>query len=256
MTLKFTSKLDPNKVAKTLGRKYKLVPLLDKRFETFDGPFEMVYESKVEDDAWHPSGHCMPPPSVLYALTLPDAKEYAEPISGGLRKVFLIGHFWHQLLQHLCLDIEVCQPEDIERRGVNWWYSGQFPEPYHWATGQGDIAPCRIPNHGEYVVDFKTMGSGQFKQANIPDWCADKYEAQINIYMDFFDLERGLIVAINKDSGEMKEFEYKRNQPLIDAIYRKWQFVSQCIDANQPPVGDLEDHEYALNGLFTGPVAV
>jgi len=54
--------------------------------------------------------------------------------------------------------------------------------------------------------------------------------------MDFFDLEKGLIVAIQKDAPhDMKEFEFVRNQPLIDAIYHKWNIVSQCLDEGVEP---------------------
>ena len=52
----------------------------------------------------------------------------------------------------------------------------------------------------------------------------------------FFDLEKGLIVAIQKDAPhDMKEFEFVRNQPLIDAIYHKWNIVSQCLDEGVEP---------------------
>jgi hypothetical protein len=98
------------------------------------------------------------------------------------------------------------------------------------------VAPCVIPRHGEFVVDFKTMGNHDFKRAGLPPHYAAKYEAQINIYMDFFDLEAGLIVGIQKDTPHnLKEFQFRRNQPLIDAIYEKWTHVSLCIDDGEEP---------------------
>jgi hypothetical protein len=65
-------------------------------------------------------------------------------------------------------------------------------------------------------------------------------ECQLNIYMDFFDLERGMILGVQKDSPhEFREFHFDRNQPLIDALYNKWRLVAMCLDENvSPPEGE------------------
>jgi hypothetical protein len=245
---------------RSLVKRHKLVPYLDRYLGKEVEDFHFHYEPKKEDDAWHPSGHCTPSPSDLYDL-VSGPKEKKE-WGAAMLKTFLVGHFWHQLLQKAVLDLEFAEPSAIERSGHKGWgdlVSRPGREimwtPYHWATGAGDIAPCSIPRHGDFVVDFKTMSAHQYKANDIPAWAADKYEAQINIYMDFFDLERGLIVAICKDTPhEMKEFEFVRNQPLIDAVYDKWEFVSACLDAGEAPT-DLDDDAFTLDGLFQGPVA-
>jgi len=122
------------------------------------------------------------------------------------------------------------------------------PKPYHWATGSADIAPCRIPGYGECIVDFKTMNSIMFKRPYPPEGFSHKWECQVNIYMDWFDQERAIIVGVQKDNPhDMKEFEYHRNQPLIDAIYDKWELVSDCIAAGVEPPAD-EEHELPLMG--------
>jgi hypothetical protein len=168
------------------------------------------------------------------------------------------------------LDLGFAEESAIERIGARYWgldiqavnASPPAPadygvRPYHWATGAGDIAPCVIPKHGEYVVDFKTMSAFQYKGSELPEWAREKYEAQINIYMDFFDLEKGLIVAICKDSPhEMKEFEFTRNQPLIDHIYDKWKYVSGLLDDEEEPEAQHDDlWTNELTDLVKGPVA-
>ena len=71
---------------------------------------------------------------------------------------------------------------------------------------------------------------------------AAKYECQMNIYMDLFEYDRALIVAVNKDTPhDFKEFEFRRNQPLIDMIYEKLKFVADCIVDEERP--DAEDDE-------------
>ena len=255
---------------RNLVKRHKFVGYLDEWFANEPEGFEYTHTAKGEDDAWHPSGHCTP--SVIdlyYAATDPDPHEWGA----SMNKAFAVGHFWHQLLQHAVLQIGLAKPEDIERVGVRDWGERIFtpPEPsstgavnavlhqsykpYHWVKGAGDIAPLRLPKHGEYLVDFKTMGSRHFKAQGLPDGFEEKYEAQINIYMDLFDLEKALIVGINKDTGhEFKEIEFVRNQPLIDAIYRKWEFVSECIDAEIVP-SQLDADCFSLKGYFQGEIA-
>lgn len=225
-------KLDKTQLVKNLIKRHKLVTHLDRVIGDEEFVWEFTYSPKVGDDAWHPSGDCTPSAYSLWRKGIGDVEE--KPFGVSLRKTFMVGHFWHQYLQHIVLDkLQFCNPDAIERRGVNRWGEGAF----HWATGSADIAPCDIPGHGEFCVDFKTMGSFDYKRTGLPDWCAAKYECQINIYMDFFDLERGLIVAINKDSPhDMKEFEFRRNDQLIAEIYDKWKLVSEWLDDDFVPV--------------------
>ena len=242
---------------KNMVKRHKLVTHLDRYLSKEVTDFEFVYEPKVGDDAWHPSGHCTPSVTDLYEIATGQVAQ--KDWGTSMLKTFMVGHFWHQLLQKAVLDLGFAEPEAIERRGIEDWSDSEDPLsdplPFHWATGAGDVAPCSIPGYGDYVIDFKTQNSRSFKETSLPGWCADKYEAQINIYMDFFDLENGLIVCIDKDSPHgMKEFTFNRNQPLIEAIYAKWRFVSGCLDSDEAPTA-FDDEEFSLSGLFTGPVA-
>ena len=263
MALKLTGKhFNKDNVVKNLVLNHKLVTHLDKAIAQFDEQWEFKYEAKEIDDAWHPSGDCTPSLHELYhkAQHPEDPREFGP----SLRKTFMVGHFWHQYLQHIIVHkLEFAQPGHIERRGWRGWGEEYGPnrgrqlpsgvitnwEPYHWATGSADVAPCAVPGWGTGIVDFKTMKSIDFKRPYVPAYAADKWECQVNIYMDWFDEERALIVGIQKDSPhEMKEFEYHRNQPLIDAIYEKWEIVSECLDEGvEPPAS--EEHPLPLAGV-------
>lgn len=238
-------KLDKSKLTKSFAKKQKLAPWLDKAFTDFDEPFEFKTEPKVPDDAFHPSGDCTPSAIDLYTRIVEEKPAITPSLS--LHKSFMVGHFWHQLLQHIVLNkLEFCSPDAIERRGFRSWDTDIYkPKPYHWATGAGDIAPLILPSGWEGVVDFKTMGSGSFGKKALP--FADKYEAQINIYMDFFELDKGLIVGIQKDSPHnFEEFEFERNQELIDVVYDKWEYIGECLTAGALP--DDDDAELPLKG--------
>lgn len=246
-----TIKLDKSKMVKSLVKRTKFVQHLDRAIGQGDFVWDFDYEPKKGDTGWHPSGHCTPSPAELYHMALNPTK---EDFPASLYKTFMVGHFWHQYLQWVTVKILGFADEAaVERTGKKGWgdciHSGGLKhevchyQDWHYATGSGDLAPIYIPTHGEYLVDFKTMGSHMFKPNLPPGTTIEKWECQANIYMDFFDLERALIVGICKDSPhDFKEYEFRRNQPLVDAIYGKWKLVSACIEEQVEPPVDEEVH--------------
>ena len=230
-------KLNNHSMARKLVAKTKLAVHLDKVIEEKgDFAWEYAYEPKQGDDAWHPSGDCTLTPRELFDKAI--GADERKPIGGGLRKTFQVGHFWHAYLQNIIVEHLGFATEDaIERSGEKVWAEENGkPKPYHWCRGSADVAPISIPGQGDFLVDFKTMGSFDFKRTTLPDWSAAKYECQMNIYMDFFDLEQAIILGINKDSPhEFKEFIFDRNQPLIDTIYDKWKYVGDCLENGNVP---------------------
>lgn len=230
-------KLKKTQFVTNLIKNHKLAGHIDKAIG--DGEFSWTadFSPKVGDDAWHPSGDCVPNANALYHGALKLQEERQRP-SAGLLKAFTVGHFWHAYIQHIVVErLGFSDWSEIECKGETRWGD----KPFQWATGSADIAPCRIPVHGDFLVDIKTMGSHDFRQNNLPAWCASKYECQINVYMDWFDLDRAIILCVSKDSPhDFKEFEYHRNQPLIDSIYDKWKLVGRCLENEVEPPQDYE----------------
>lgn len=260
-------KLTKDNFVRNLARGRLLVPYLEK-YSEWDQPFDFKYEPKEGDTAWHPSGDCLPTPRQLYDQALRIERESHSP---SLQRTFLVGHFWHQAIQEVLQRMEFAAPEAVERKGQRVWAEGvyepvdimrpgkllheKYPLPYHWARGAGDVAPLVLPGGWEGILDIKTMRGGDFDRAlktgKLPERFAKKYEAQINIYMDFFDQEHGMFLAVNKDSPHnFCEFVYDRNDDMIETIYSKWQYVSECLDEGKRPEDDNEDFDLP----FTGPV--
>lgn len=255
-----TLKLPSSAFTKNLVKRTKLIQHYDPIWDTWDGPLTFTYSSKEGDDAFHPSGDCTPSSQALCVkATAKMVGKDPDPVKGSLRKAFLVGHFWHQVYQHLTLTkLGFCESASVERTGMTTWGwqdsemsdPNPIPLPYHWARGSADIAPCEVPGYGPYLVDFKTMNARDFGKQDPPAWTADKWECQLNIYMDWFKLDRALIIGICKDSPhELKEFEYRLNQPLVKAIYEKWQNVSNCITLDITPDQD-EDPPLPLMGYI------
>lgn len=227
-------KLNQSKLVKNLVANHKLVTHIDQEIAKDEFPWSFDFKVKERDDGWHPSGDCLESIHDLWLL----ATELSEPITppgSSLRKTFAVGHFWHQYLQHIvCERLGFCKPEAIEAHAEERWGEGAF----HYVSGSADIAPCHVPGHGDWLVDFKTTNSFSFTQ--LSENLLQKWEAQVNIYLDLFDMEKAMIVVIQKDSPHaLKEVTFTRNQPLIDAIYGKWKLVSACLDAKiEPPVDE------------------
>jgi hypothetical protein len=250
-------KFTKDSFARNLSKGQLLAPYLE-RFNDYSQPWNFTLSPKEEDTAWHPSGDCIPSALSLYEKA--NGKDTFGPISPSLARSFQVGHFWHQLLQHIILnELGFCDAKSVERTEQIGWgeaFMTTIPkyQPYHWVKGAGDIAPLVLPSGWEGILDIKTMRSGDFleckKSGLLPYRFAQKYEAQINIYMELFGMDKGLILGVNKDSPhDFIEFEFERNTKLIDAVFDKWHYVSECLDANEEP-----DPKETFALVFTGPI--
>lgn len=230
-------KLKASDLVRNLTSKYRFIPMLEKSIADNDYEWEFKYKTKKGDDAWHPSGDCTPDIQTLYHLAkdrLDEDSKSSSP-SVSLRKTFMVGHFWHQWLQFHAVKSGLVAKDAIERPGTRaWGHSSVGTHPFHWARGSADIAPWTLDGE-DWVIDFKTMRQGDFKLETPPERFADKWECQVNIYMDFFGYEKACIIGVDKVEGTMKEFVYYRNQPLVDAIYDKWEIVSGYLDLDEEP---------------------
>jgi hypothetical protein len=269
---------DKSKLVKNLASDSILIPYLDKVFGYFDKPWTFDYTEKDIDDAWHPSGDCLPSVTELYTKAVNHGDGHVRQISGGLRKAFMVGHFWHQLIQHIVVEeLGFCTAADIERRGYDYWGEAipvlvdpispdtrglvpigyddmrplwSKPKPFHWVTGSGDFAPLRAPNGWTGIVDIKTMNGTDFKKAEkselIPQRFEYKYLCQLNVYMRLFGWEQAMILGVNKDAPHsFVEFTYVRDDELLDAIWAKWVFVSDCLATGIEPT-ERDNNEYRL----------
>lgn len=253
-----SGKTDKSKIVRNLGKKYKYVPYLEKAIGDFEDEWAFEYHEKQPDNHWHPSSHCVPPATELYAIATGQVKP--EPIGNALRKTFQVGHFWHQWLQYITVaKLGFANPEDIERHMVRSWgqpdeAKGILIPDFHAIAGSADVCPCVCPDWTG-LVDYKTMNSANFKQQGLPPRFEAKYECQINVYMDLFDVAEAIILPVHKDTGDFKEFLYERNQPLVDTIMEKLEFVSVCLDAGEAPTAE-DDKMFAIAPLLRGPVSV
>jgi len=219
---------------KALSAKNILVPHINSYLEKGDFPDEWVLKiqpNKEKDDAFHPSGDCVPCARELYlkhAGLLPGRK-----LDSTSHKNFNVGHFWHLWLGHIVVDgLGFATWEDVEKR------CGYAAETW-WATGSADIAKCTIPSKGEYLIDWKTMNARMFAMEPIGtqlEPILKKYKYQVNMYMHWTGKERTIIVGVEKDTPHnFREFVFDFEPALLEPVYEKWDVVAAALRTGAPP---------------------
>jgi hypothetical protein len=246
---------------KEMARQEKLVPHLNSWFlKSKEGLPEIrlpVSLFKEHDDAFHPSGDCVPCARTLYAARCGHA--LATETDSGREKTFANGHMWHALIYHVVVEglgfsdwdhveqewrLQRISPDlDIQAAPFGPAQSGKDPIAEWWARGHIDMSQVKIPGHDEpFLVDVKTMNSRHFKLDTPPEPYWSKYKAQIAMYLDWADLDTAILLAVEMDSGyKFKEIEIGRNDDLVHSIYEKWDRVAEAQRAGSPPEHDCLD---------------
>lgn len=225
---------------KALSTKNVLTPHINSYLERGLFPDEwnlQIRPNKPKDDAFHPSGDCLPCARELYykhSGQLPERK-----IDATSHKNFNVGHMWHSWLDTIVVDgLGFAKWEDVEKQ------CGYAQERW-WATGLADIAYCDIPGKGVYLIDWKTMNSRIFGyEPDQPQLAAilEKYRYQVNCYMHWTGRERCIIVGIEKDTPHaFREFVYEYDPDLLAPVYNKWDIVAACLRSGIPPDCDCDD---------------
>ena len=83
-----------------------------------------------------------------------------------------------------------------------------------------------------YVVDFKSMNSMIFKNLAQPK---EENVNQIQLYLHFFKIPKGILLYVNKDTLELKEFIVNYNSNLTQSLLKDLSELKTKIDKNIIP---------------------
>ncbi|MCX6721287.1 MAG: Dna2/Cas4 domain-containing protein [Candidatus Staskawiczbacteria bacterium] len=136
-------------------------------------------------------------------------------------------------------------------------------------SGRADAILC--VNNENYVLDIKSMNSMIFRNLSTPK---EENVYQIQLYLHFFNIKKGILLYIDKDQQNMKEFfvDYDETvcKSLLDKFYalkdqvekgevparladypRNWQ-CKYCAfkDTCKAPHGDSYEHTTAYSAVF------
>jgi len=87
-------------------------------------------------------------------------------------------------------------------------------------------------NNELYVVDFKSMNSMVFKNLDQPK---EDNLNQIQLYLRYFKIPKGILLYINKDTLELKEFLVEYNPTVAQKLLKDLSELKIKIDSNIVP---------------------
>ena len=83
-----------------------------------------------------------------------------------------------------------------------------------------------------YVLDIKSINSFLFKGLFKPK---EENLAQIQLYLHFFKIEKGLLLYVNKDTQELKEFSVIYNSDFSNQLLKDLSLLKEKIEADTIP---------------------
>jgi CRISPR/Cas system-associated exonuclease Cas4 (RecB family) len=92
-------------------------------------------------------------------------------------------------------------------------------------------------NNELYVVDFKSMNSMIFKGLIQPK---EENVNQIQLYLHYFKIPKGILLYVNKDTLELKDFVVEYDAALVGGLLKSLEELNKKIQADIVPV-TLED---------------
>ncbi|MBZ9577783.1 PD-(D/E)XK nuclease family protein [Patescibacteria group bacterium] len=143
-----------------------------------------------------------------------------KKMEANILRLFDHGDHMHQLIMKPLLstrDIHiVCSEIDIP--------------PEELVRGRADA----IVSDGKqlYVLDIKSMNSMVFKNLNEPK---QENVSQLQLYLHYFKIPRGILLYVDKDKLELKEFPISYNQVQAETLLKQLATLKKQIDSNTIP---------------------
>jgi hypothetical protein len=174
------------------------------------------------DGYFHPSGHAAMPALMLYYQFHPDTQPRLEfgretPISV---MTLQMGSAIHALVQSMLVHLDLVDPEEVEVSFVN---------EFRHCSGTLDARKLKVADGP--LLEIK--GWARLPQKPLP-----QHELQMQPYMDLGCEEPrdyGILLYVEKPyPHRFQEFIVRRDEQILEAIYRKWAAVREAIETSDP----------------------
>ncbi len=83
-----------------------------------------------------------------------------------------------------------------------------------------------------YVVDIKSMNSMIFRKLVQPK---EENIYQLQVYLHYFQIQNGILLYINKDDQNIREFHMKYNQGLAESLLEDFRRLKKKLDEHVVP---------------------
>lgn len=143
-----------------------------------------------------------------------------ETIEAKILRMFDHGDQIHQLIMRPLLSIKEIHVVASEVK----------IGPQELISGRADA----IVSDGKdlYVLDIKSMNSMIFKNLAEPK---EENVNQLQLYLHFFKVQKGILLYVNKDSLELKEFSVNYDKNIVENILKELTELKAKIDKNIVP---------------------
>ena len=93
-------------------------------------------------------------------------------------------------------------------------------------------------NNELYLVDIKSINSMIFRNLNEPK---EENLSQLQLYLHFFNIKKGILLYIDKDQQNIKEFFVNYDKNFVQSLLKDFENLKQKVDSNIVP-GRLPDY--------------
>jgi CRISPR/Cas system-associated exonuclease Cas4 (RecB family) len=97
-------------------------------------------------------------------------------------------------------------------------------------SGRADAILCI--NNENYVLDIKSINSMIFRNLNQPK---EENVFQVQLYMHFFGIKKGLLLYVDKDQQELKEFFLDYDEFLVKSLMDNFHTLKSQIESGSIP---------------------
>jgi len=186
--------------------------------------FYREVEPEEERDYFYVSEVCDCPRKIFFKIKHAEK----EPLDPRVNRIFRNGDHVHIRLMSVLYSLGLVVASEIE-----------IPkdELFH---GKAD-AIISIDNES-HVVEIKSMNPFIFQKNNQP--CID-HAAQLQLYLYYFNIPKGIILVESKGNQELKEFIIQKDEKLVEKILTVFKELKLKIMNNElPPIPDKSNWEY------------
>ena len=160
---------------------------------------------------------------------------YKKEFDTKTLRTFSIGN-----LIHLQVTNELLQKSEQ----FNWRVIGaEIDIPEHpKISGRCDIVLCNSKTKEMLLIDVKSCSPWTFKNVDSNEFpFIENYKNQLQLYLHFFNIPKGVLLFVNKSSSEVKEVEVIYDKDLCLKLIKEIEdFFINYVDKNiEPPKCDL-----------------
>jgi len=141
-----------------------------------------------------------------------------EEMEARVLRMFDHGDYIHRLILNTLFSLGIVRSSEIN-----------IP-PQEIISGRADAIITL--NNELYVIDIKSMNSMVFKNLNQPK---EDNINQLQLYLHFFKIQKGILLYVNKDNQELKEFLIEYDPKRCKSLLVELSYVKTKIDSNTIP---------------------